>query len=94
MSEFNVTIVCPLEDLESVAGELHKRLEAEGYKREYYEPAFAVLFRFTRNEVEEGFALPRGCAILGDQLYGQGYELKGNPLSNRGRVFVKGREPV
>ncbi|KAJ6436087.1 hypothetical protein O9K51_11401 [Purpureocillium lavendulum] len=64
MSEFNVTIVCPLEDLESVAGELHKRLEAEGYKREYYEPAFAVLFRFTRNEVEEALPYPEAARFL------------------------------
>lgn len=94
MSEFDVTIICPLQDLESVAGELHKLLEAEGYGREYYKPAVAVLFRFTGNEVEEGFALPNGCAILGDRLYGQGYQLKGDPLSNRGRVFVKAGQPV
>lgn len=94
MSEFDVTIICPLQDLQSVAGELHKVLEAGGYGREYYKPAVAVLFRFTGNEVEEGFALPKGCAILGDRLYGQGYQLKGDPLGNRGRVFVKAGQPV
>ncbi|KAK4073588.1 hypothetical protein Purlil1_12994 [Purpureocillium lilacinum] len=89
MPEFDMTVFCSPEDLESTGRYLYNELEKEGLDMEYDKPVFAVFLRFTFKEVQKGLPIPRGCAVLNDQLNLRGFKLEGNPYEDKGHVFVK-----
>lgn len=95
-SEYHVNIQCDAGAVEAIA-ELYGKLVEEGLESEYHQPFFSdkpvplVTFQFTGHEVEKGYAVPCGYALLADSLAVLGYELKGVPSEANGRLFVKSK---
>jgi len=97
-SEYHVNIQCDAGAVEAMAiAKLYGKLVGKGLESEYHKPFFSdkpaplVTFQFTGHEVEKGYAVPCGYALLADSLAVLGYELKGVPSEANGRLFVKSK---